>query len=236
MYTKEEIFAAIDLPSAVTVTKEENTITVKGKLGTLKKDLTRLPATVSIEDKKLIIKPYGTRKKDLAITNTARSIIESMIKGVENGFTYKLKIVYAHFPISVKARGKEIYIENYFGERSPRVSKVVGDDTKVNIFGEDVVVQGPSLEHVSQTASQYRIFHKSKRQGSASIPRWSIYLLKRRRHELEISFCQIHLCVYMRTDIGSIFLNSTRNMKRFPILRSLLWEIFLYIIVLFLLL
>jgi len=162
MYTKEEIFAAIDLPSAVTVTKEENTITVKGKLGTLKKDLTRLPATVSIEDKKLIIKPYGTRKKDLAITNTARSIIESMIKGVENGFTYKLKIVYAHFPISVKARGKEIYIENYFGERSPRVSKVVGDDTKVNIIGEDVVVQGPSLEHVSQTAANIEFSTKVK--------------------------------------------------------------------------
>jgi large subunit ribosomal protein L6 len=162
MYTKEEIFAAIDLPSAVTVTKEENTITVRGKLGTLKKDLTTLPATVSIEDKKLIIKPYCTRKKDLATTNTARSIIGSMIKGVENGFTYKLKIVYAHFPISVKARGKEIYVENYFGERSPRVSKVVGDDTKVNIIGEDVIVQGPSLEHVSQTAANIECSTKVK--------------------------------------------------------------------------
>jgi large subunit ribosomal protein L6 len=162
MYTKEEIFAAVDLPSAVIVTKEGNTIIVKGKLGILKKDFTRLPATVSVEDTKLIIKPYGTRKKDLAITNTARSIIESMIKGVENGFTYKLKIVYAHFPISVKVRGKEIFIENYFGERSPRVSKVVGDDTKVNIIGEDVVVQGPSLEHVSQTAANIEFSTKVK--------------------------------------------------------------------------
>ena len=30
-----------------------------------------------------------------------------MIKGVEEGFTYKLKIVFAHFPISVKVKGKE---------------------------------------------------------------------------------------------------------------------------------
>src|SRR6476660_3146710 len=135
MYTKEEIFAAIDLPSAVTVTKEENTITVKGKLGTLKKDLTRLPATVSIEDKKLIIKPYGTRKKDLAITNTARSIIGSMIKGVENGFTYKLKIVYAHFPISVKARGKEIYIERNISVRYHLGFMSACDITQVKIIG-----------------------------------------------------------------------------------------------------
>jgi large subunit ribosomal protein L6 len=152
----------VDIPAAVTITKEENTITVKGKLGTLKKDFTRMPTIISIEDNRLIIKPYGTRKKDLSIRNTARSIIANMIKGVENGFTYKLKIVYAHFPISVKTRGKEIYIENYFGERSPRVSRVVGDDTKVNVVGEDVVVEGPSLEDVSQTAANIEFSTKLK--------------------------------------------------------------------------
>ena len=49
MYTKEEIFSVRQSTYRllVTVTKEENTITVKGKLGTLKKDLTRSPATVS---------------------------------------------------------------------------------------------------------------------------------------------------------------------------------------------
>src|SRR5919205_1815255 len=162
MSTNEDIIVEVDIPAAVTITKQENTITVKGKLGTLKKDFTRMPTIISIENNKLIIKPYGTRKKDLSIRNTARSIIENMIKGVENGFTYKLKIVYAHFPISVKTRGKEIYIENYFGERSPRVSRVVGDDTKVNVVGEDVVVEGPSLEDVSQTAANIEFSTKVK--------------------------------------------------------------------------
>jgi large subunit ribosomal protein L6 len=162
MSTNGDTIVVVDIPAAVTITKEENTITVKGKLGTLKKDFTRMPTIISIEDNRLIIKPYGTRKKDLSIRNTARSIIANMIKGVENGFTYKLKIVYAHFPISVKTRGKEIYIENYFGERSPRVSRVVGDDTKVNVVGEDVVVEGPSLEDVSQTAANIEFSTKLK--------------------------------------------------------------------------
>ena len=162
MSTNEDIIVEVDIPAAVTITKQENTITVKGKLGTLKKDFTRMPTIISIENNKLIIKPYGTRKKDLSIRNTARSIIANMIKGVENGFTYKLKIVYAHFPISVKARGKEIYVENYFGERSPRVSRVVGDDTKVNVVGEDVVIEGPSLEDVSQTAANIEFSTKLK--------------------------------------------------------------------------
>lgn len=162
MSTKEEILAEITITDNVTVTKEDNTIIVNGKLGTLKKDFTRLPATVTVDNKKIIIKPYGTRKKDLAITNTAKSIINSMIHGVEKGFAYKLKIVYAHFPISVKVKGGEIYVENFFGERSPRISRIVGDSTRVNVLGEDVIVQGPSLEHVSQTAANIESSTKLK--------------------------------------------------------------------------
>ena len=160
--TKDEILAAIDIPDRVTVTKEDSTITVMGRLGTLQKDFTRIPVTLSIRDKKVIIEPYGTRRKDLAIINTVRSIIYNMVKGVENGFTYKLKIVYAHFPISVKVKGRVIHIENYFGERSPRTSRIVGDTTRVNIAGDEVLVQGPSLEHVSQTAANIEFSTKLK--------------------------------------------------------------------------
>jgi large subunit ribosomal protein L6 len=162
MSTKDEIFAEIDIPVNVKVRMEGNTFIVDGKLGTLRKDITRLPIAVDLKDKKLVIKPPGTRKKDVAMTNTAKSIIQSMIKGVETGFTYKLKVVYAHFPISVKTKGKEIHVENYFGERAPRVSHVVGDTTKVNVMGEDVIVQGPSLEEVSQTAANIEFSTKLK--------------------------------------------------------------------------
>jgi large subunit ribosomal protein L6 len=160
--TKEEIFAELDLPVNVKVRMEGNTFIVDGKLGTLRKDITKLPIAVDLKDKKLVIRPPGTRKKDLAVTNTAKSIIQSMIKGVESGFTYKLKVVYAHFPISVKTKGKEIHVENYFGERAPRVSHIVGDTTKVNVIGEDVIVQGPSLEEVSQTAANIEFSTKLK--------------------------------------------------------------------------
>ena len=160
--TKDEIFAEIDIPVNVKVRMEGNTFIVDGKLGTLRKDITRLPIAVDLKDKKLGIRPPGTRKKDLAMTNTAKSIIQSMIKGVESGFTYKLKVVYAHFPISVKTKGKEIHVENYFGERAPRVSHIVGDTTKVNVIGEDVIVQGPSLEEVSQTAANIEFSTKLK--------------------------------------------------------------------------
>ncbi|MBS7635615.1 50S ribosomal protein L6, partial [Candidatus Bathyarchaeota archaeon] len=64
----------------------------------------------------------------------------------------KLKIVYAHFPISVKVNGNKIIIENFMGERSPRTAKIIGD-VKVSVKGDDVIIQGINIEDVSQTAA-----------------------------------------------------------------------------------
>jgi large subunit ribosomal protein L6 len=145
--------AEVKVPASVKVTKEGSSIVAKGKLGTVKKDLLRVPVTITIQGDKVTIKPYGKRKRDLAVTNTVRSIVQSMIKGVEKGYTYKVKVIFAHFPISVKVKGKEVHVENFFGERSSRVARIQGDATKVEVQGEDVVVKGPSLEDVSQTAA-----------------------------------------------------------------------------------
>jgi large subunit ribosomal protein L6 len=159
---EQEITAEVEAPASVTIKKEGNVLQVKGTLGTVQKDFTKLPATVTVQGNKVTIKPYGTRKRDLAVTNTARSLIAGMIKGVEKGYTYKLKIIFAHFPISVKVKGKEVHVENFYGERSARVSKIIGDVTKVSVVGEDVVIQGPSLEYVSQTAANIELSTKTK--------------------------------------------------------------------------
>jgi large subunit ribosomal protein L6 len=98
------------------------------------------------------IKTYAARRRQLALVNTAGSVIRGMVNGVTTGYTYRLKVVYAHFPMSVRVKGKEVLIENFYGERSPRIARVVGD-CKVSVEGDDVVVQGSSLEDVGQTAA-----------------------------------------------------------------------------------
>ena len=75
-----------------------------------------------------------------------------MIKGVSTGFVYKMKIVFVHFPTSVKVVGKEVYIENFVGERKARIANILGD-TKVTIKQDDVILEGIDIDDVSQTAA-----------------------------------------------------------------------------------
>lgn len=156
----------IVLPSEVSITKQENLITTKGSFGSVQKDFTKMPAIIDLQDNKITIKSRGNRKKDFALVNTLQSVINNMIKGSSQGFTYRLKIVFAHFPISIKIKGKDIIVENFFGERSPRTSKIIGNDTKVSVEGEDVVVKGPNIENVSQTAANLELATRIKNKDS----------------------------------------------------------------------
>jgi large subunit ribosomal protein L6 len=85
-----------------------------------------------------------------------------MITGVTKGFTYKLKIVFSHFPISVKVKDKIVLVENFTGERNPRKARIVGN-SKVKVQSEDVTVQDINLEDVSQTAANIEQATKIKR-------------------------------------------------------------------------
>ena len=75
-----------------------------------------------------------------------------MITGVTKGFTYKMKIVYSHFPITVKIENRAVLVENFTGERRARKAKILSD-VDVKLDGDDIIVQGASLEDVSQTAA-----------------------------------------------------------------------------------
>ncbi len=153
---------AIEMPAGVTVGLQGRTLSIKGKLGEAKKHFDKVNVNVAVEGNKVLISPFSAKRKDNVILNTVSSIVNNMVTGVTKGFTYKLKVVYAHFPITVKTKGNQILVENFVGERSPRVSRIVGD-CKVTIEGDDIVVKGVSLEDVGQTAANVELATKIRR-------------------------------------------------------------------------
>lgn len=150
------------MPEGVTVSLQGRVLSVKGKLGEAKKNFDKINVNISVDGNKVTFSPFSAKKKDNVIVNTVNSIVRNMVNGVTKGYTYRLKVVYAHFPITVKTRGDQILIENFVGERSPRVSHIVGD-CKVSVEGDDVLVKGVSLEDVGQTAANVEQATKIKR-------------------------------------------------------------------------
>lgn len=156
-YIKSEV----EIPENVVVTVEGKRVIVKGPKGTLSKSF-NAPINIILDGNIIRVEATFPRKKEKALVGTIASHIRNMIIGVTKGFVYKLKIVYAHFPINVKVEGKKILIENFLGERAPRIAEIVGDDVKVRVEGDDVIVEGINIESVGQTAANIQIATKIK--------------------------------------------------------------------------
>ena len=139
----------IPVPEGVDVTIDQ-AVTVKGPKGELSRRFKQGNITLKLDDGLVILETRFPKKKDKAMLGTIKSHITNMIIGLTEGFTYRMKIVYAHFPMTVKAAKEKVTIENFLGERYPRTAKIVGS-AQVKIQGDEVIVTGINKEDVGQT-------------------------------------------------------------------------------------
>jgi len=147
-FIEKEVLVA----DGVKVQVQNGTVRVEGPRGTLERDLWYPSIAIRAEPDKVYVGTTLDKKTQKSIVGTYASHIANMVTGVTEGFQYKLKLVYSHFPIQVKAEGKVISIENFLGERKPRSARVMGDSL-VAIQGDELIVTGIDKEHVGQTAA-----------------------------------------------------------------------------------
>ena len=151
----------VDIPEGVTVTVKKHMVLFVGPLGKTYKSFRSIPVNIEVSENKVILKTIEYKKRDYAILHTARSIIRNICEGLITGYTIKMKIVFSHFPITVKVEGKTVLIENFQGERAPRHTHIVGN-TKVIPKGEDVILTGEVWTDITQTAANIELRSKVK--------------------------------------------------------------------------
>jgi large subunit ribosomal protein L6 len=154
---------SVEIPPKVKLSIENKKVTVSGANDTLTRDFSFARGiNIEKEGKSVSLFTYYPRKTEKALLNTIRSHIQNMINGAEANYIYKMKIVYAHFPITVVIKGNLVSIENFLGERSPRIAKIHGEKTKIKADADDVVIESPYIEDVGQTAANIRLATKIK--------------------------------------------------------------------------
>lgn len=142
----------VNVPENVEIDIDQSRVKVNGPLGQLQRNFAHAFLSIKRTKNEIVVEAMWPDKKQAAKVGTIRSHIRNMILGVTKGFTYKLKMVYAHFPMSVTVGDAELIIENFTGERKPRKIRVPVT-VKISVTDDDVIVKGIDLEEVSQTAA-----------------------------------------------------------------------------------
>ncbi|KAJ1990799.1 60S ribosomal protein L9B [Dimargaris cristalligena] len=148
----------INIPEGVTVSIKARDIKVEGPRGTLNKNLRHINMELQRVSKKQIrVVVWGGNRKHVACIRTVCSLIQNMITGVTKGYKYKMRFVYAHFPINVNISdsGDHIEIRNFLGEKVVRrVPMLEGVKCEVSTAQKDeIILYGNDVANVSQSAA-----------------------------------------------------------------------------------
>jgi len=151
----------ISIPDGVSISVDNRKVKVSGTKGEIIRDFSHARVKIELNSNILRIWVENPKKKEAAVVNTLAAHIKNMIKGVAEGFTYKLKVVYVHFPMTINVQGNKILLHNFLGEKKPRETKIVGN-AKVTIKGDEIIVEGIDVEEVGQTAANIQRMTKIK--------------------------------------------------------------------------
>ena len=150
----DRIEHSVTIPEGVTASlSEDGVVSIQGPKGSLSRQFKNSNLDLFQEGGALIVRTDLPRRKMKALAGTWNAHLNNMVKGVTDGFTYSLKAVYSHFPMTLSVKGNIFVVNNYFGEKVPRNADILeGVDVKVNNKVE-VVVSGINKENVGQTAA-----------------------------------------------------------------------------------
>ncbi|NHV98636.1 MAG: 50S ribosomal protein L6 [Thaumarchaeota archaeon] len=156
--------ATVKVPENVKISLQYSTVTVEGPLGRLSRDFSHTGLKLTLEGDVLKVFSVNKGRRFKARVGTVAKLIKNMFEGVLHGYIVRLKIVYSHFPVTVKYDKPTgtVSIHNFMGEKSPRLFKIPFPNVDIHVSGQDITVTGLDKNEVTQVAAMFELATKIK--------------------------------------------------------------------------
>ena len=144
----------IAIPAQVKVDVKGQTVFVEGPKGKLNFELPRRTAA-KIEGSQVLVSRQGDDAQAKALHGLSRSILNNMVKGVNEGFMKKLEIQGVGFKAAVQGKAVTMAL----GYSHP-INYPIPDQIKVTVEeNTKLTIEGPDKQLVGRVASELRSFY-----------------------------------------------------------------------------
>lgn len=145
----------INIPDAVDVQVDGQTVTVKGKNGSLDWQV-HDDVGVILDEGQLKVKARNETKTAVAMSGTSRALLNNLVVGVSEGFERRLLIVGVGY--RAQLNGKILNLS--LGYSHPIDFEIPGDVTIETPSQTEIVVKGMDKQRVGQVAANIRAYRK----------------------------------------------------------------------------
>jgi large subunit ribosomal protein L6 len=150
---KQTIHEELEIAAGTTVKLENGIFTAKGPKGESSKLLHNPKITATIANNTIVFEAKKGTQREKRLIKAHIAHLKSMMKGVNETHSYKLKICSGHFPMTVTVKGNVFEIKNFIGETVPRHISIT-EGVKVTVDGHFIIVESVSKENAGQTAAR----------------------------------------------------------------------------------
>ncbi len=153
---RKEIIKEVEIPSGIEAQVEGTVVTIKGPEGENSRDFRMPNIEIAKRENKVVVWNKKSTKKEKKMINSVAAHIANMVHGAEKKFSYKLKVCYSHFPVTVDIKGKEVIIKNFLGEKIPR-KMTLPEGVDVHVNKDVVTVESIDRERAGQVAANFEV-------------------------------------------------------------------------------
>ena len=146
----------VTIPAGVTVVINDNIVTAKGKLGELSCSFDANQVATKLEENTVRVSPLSNSKQARALWGTTRANINTMIKGVSEGFTKNLELIGVGYKARVE--GTKLILNLGF---SHDVIFMAPEGVKITCpSATNISISGADKQLVGQVAAEIREYRK----------------------------------------------------------------------------
>ncbi len=141
----------IPVPTGVEIKTAGPTVTVKGPLGVLSRDL--LGVTLAVEKTQIVVNPDPQHIKAASLHGLMRTLVANMVDGVSKGFAKTLVITGTGYKVEADPKGLTLYL----GYSKPVSFPLPADVTAtVEAKGTMITLKSINKESLGDTAAKIR--------------------------------------------------------------------------------
>jgi large subunit ribosomal protein L6 len=149
---KKDIERILEIPEEVILEIKDGHVTVKKDSKVVERTFNLGKISLVTEGKTLKILAKNGSKREAKMAGTTFAHLSNMIKGLTEGFEYKMEVCSVHFPMNIKQESDHLIIKSFLGEKKDRKAKIV-DGAEVKISGNNIIITSLEIEKAGQTAT-----------------------------------------------------------------------------------
>lgn len=151
---RSKLSESIDIPEGVSCTVEEGILRCSRGSVTLSRNVYSPGIDVLAEGNKLVFSCASGNKNHFKEIMSLIAHARNIFSGLGSQFVYKLQACNVHFPMTLKVEKDRLLINNFLGEKKPRLASIL-PGVDVEVKGQSISVSSADKEAAGQTAANF---------------------------------------------------------------------------------